>query len=316
MVDSFTTYIIREEYEKYKQLGDPISNISDFIDWERFRKIISPLYNDNKTDGGRPHFDEIIMIKALVLQHLYGLSDYELESNIYDRMSFRHFLGFPDTIPDRSKIWLFRERLINNNCLDLIWEELQQQIDNLGFGIQSGVIQDATFITSDPGHAKKDKPRGDEALTRRSKDGTWCKKGNSTYFGYKMYTLVDKDFLIIREVATTTASVHDSKIDLSEPGQTVYHDKGYFGVKPKASMDKTMHRATRDHPLSCKEKRRNKAISRVRSLGELPYAVMKRLFKAGHVLVTTIERVHAKNIFSCFSYNLYRLTSIHKTMSE
>lgn len=315
-MDNFTTFLFRGEYDKYKELGDPISNIGDSIDWERFRDIISPLYNDNKTDGGRPHFDEIVMIKALVLQQLYGLSDYDLERSMYDRISFRHFLGFPEKIPDRSTIWLFRERLINNNCLDLIWKELQQQIDNLGFGIKRGVIQDATFITSDPGHAQKDKPRGDEALTRRSKDGTWCKKGNKAYFGFKMHTLVDNIFLLVRKVVTTTASVHDSRIDLSEPGQTVYRDKGYFGVKPKASMDKTMHRATRDHPLSCKEKRRNKAISRVRSLGELPYAVMKRLFKAGHVLVTTIERVHAKNIFSCFSYNLYRLKSIHKTMPE
>ncbi|MBP9008667.1 MAG: IS5 family transposase [Methanospirillum sp.] len=313
-MDNFSTYIFREEYEKYKKLGDTLSNISDSIDWERFRDLISPLYKDNKIDGGRPHLDEIVMIKTLVLQHLYGLSDYEIERNIYDRMSFRHFLGFPDTIPDRSTIWLFRERLINSNCLDLIWEELQHQIDNLGFGIHRGVIQDATFITTDPGHAKKDKPRGDEALTRRSKEGTWSKKGNNSYFGYKMHTLVDKEFMIIREVGTSTASLHDSQIDLTEPGQTVYRDKGYFGVKPNASMDKTMHRATRDHPLSCKEKRRNKAISRIRSLGELPYAVMKRIFKGGHVLVTTIERVHVKNIFSCFSYNLYRLNSVQKAM--
>ncbi|WP_372238752.1 IS5 family transposase [Methanospirillum purgamenti] len=313
-MDNFSTFIFREEYEKYKKLGDTLSNISDSIDWERFRVIISPLYKDNKNDGGRPHLDEIVMIKTLVLQHLYGLSDYEIERNIYDRMSFRHFLGFPDTIPDRSTIWLFRERLINSNCLDLIWEELQHQIDKLGFGIHRGVIQDATFITTDPGHAKKDKPRGDEALTRRSKEGTWSKKGNNSYFGYKMHTLVDKEFMIIREVGTSTASLHDSQIDLTEPGQTVYRDKGYFGVKPNASMDKTMHRATRDHPLSCKEKRRNKAISRIRSLGELPYAVMKRIFKGGHVLVTTIERVHVKNIFSCFSYNLYRLKSVQKAM--
>ena len=313
-MDNFSTYIFREEYKKYKKLGDTLSKISDSIDWERFRELISPLYKDNKIDGGRPHLDEIVMIKTLVLQHLYGLSDYEIERNIYDRMSFRHFLGFPDTIPDRSTIWLFRERLINSNCLDLIWEELQHQIDNLGFGIHRGVIQDATFITTDPGHAKKDKPRGDEALTRRSKEGTWSKKGNNSYFGYKMHTLVDKEFMIIREVGTSTASLHDSQIDLTEPGQTVYRDKGYFGVKPNASMDITMHRATRDHPLSCKEKRRNKTISRIRSLGELPYAVMKRIFKGGHVLVTTIERVHVKNIFSCFSYNLYRLNSVQKAM--
>jgi IS5 family transposase len=38
------------------------------------------------------------------------------------------------------------------------------------------MIQDATFINSDPGYAKADKPRGDEAKTRKSKDGTGKKK--------------------------------------------------------------------------------------------------------------------------------------------
>ena len=313
-MDNFNTFIFREEYQIIKGLGDTLSNISDSIDWERFRDIISPLYKDNKEDGGRPHLDEILMIKTLVLQHLYGLSDYEIERNIYDRISFRHFLGFPDRIPDRSTIWLFRERLTKSNFLELIWEELQHQLDDLGFSIQRGVMQDASFITSDPGHAKKDKPRGSGALTRRSKEGTWSKKGNNSFFGFKMHTLVDKDFLFIREIETTTASVHDNKIDLSKPGQTVYRDKGYFGVKPNASMDKTMHRASRNHPLNCKENRRNKAISRIRSLVELPYAVMKRVFKNGHVLVTTIERVHIKNVFSCFAFNLYRLKSIQKNM--
>ena len=153
-MDNFSTYIFREEYEKYKHLGDSLSNISDSIDWERFREIISPLYKDNKKDGERSHLDKIVMIKTLILQHLYGLSDYEIERNIYDRMSFRHFSGFPDTIPDRLTIWLFRERLIKSDSLDLIWKELQNQIDKMGFGIQRGVIQDATFITTDPGHAK------------------------------------------------------------------------------------------------------------------------------------------------------------------
>ena len=64
-MDNFSTYIFREEYEKYKKLGDTLSNISDSIDWERFRDLISPLYKDNKIDGGRPHLDEIVMIKTL-----------------------------------------------------------------------------------------------------------------------------------------------------------------------------------------------------------------------------------------------------------
>jgi len=123
-----------------------------------------------------------------------------------------------------------------------------------GLTIRRGVIQDATFITADYGHAKADTLRGDQARTRRSRDSTWAKKGKKSTFGYKLHTLIDREWQLIRRLATTTASLHDSRIDLSKPGETVYMDKGYFGVKPAASMDNTMHRAVRSHPLSIKEK--------------------------------------------------------------
>ena len=59
-------------------------------------------------------------------------------------------------------------------------------------------------------------------------------------------------------------------------------------------MDKTIHRATRGHPLSIKENRWNKAISRTQSLVERPFAVLKRTFEAGHLMVTTVARVRVK----------------------
>ena len=200
--------------------------------------------------------------------------------------------------------------------LDELWTDLQQQLDARGLTIRRGVIQGATFITADSGHVKADTPRGDQARTRRSRDGTWAKKGKKSTFGYKLHTLIDKEWQLIRRLATTTASLHDSRIDLLKPGETVYRDKGYFGVKPAASMDKTMHRAVRNHPLSIKENRRNRAISRTRALVERPYAVIKRYFGAGHVLVTTVARVHLATMFACFSYNLLHLCTIQRTISH
>jgi hypothetical protein len=43
-----------------------------------------------------------------------------------------------------------------------------------------------------------------------------------SYFGFKLHTKEDCDFGLIRSLQTTTASVHDSKIDLSEKGEVVY----------------------------------------------------------------------------------------------
>jgi transposase, IS5 family len=128
----------------------------------------------------------------------------------------------------------------------LVWEELQRQLDAKGLSIKKGTIQDATFIEADPGKSKK--LRGDDAKTRRSKDGTWAKKGDELHFGFKLHSKVDIDYGLIRDIETTTASLHDApvalelsqifnlghnQVDLSIEGEAVLRYKGYLGVQPK-----------------------------------------------------------------------------------
>ena len=69
----------------------------------------------------------IIMFKMLVLQHLFNLSDGELEFQVNDRRSFEEFvgLGVMDSIPDATTVWLFRERLRQAG----VTEELFQKFD-------------------------------------------------------------------------------------------------------------------------------------------------------------------------------------------
>lgn len=160
--------------------------IESVIDWEAFSLIVGEMYENRSERGGRPNIDEVRMVKLLVLQQWHGLSDPELEKQVTDRISFRKFLVFPAVISDFTTVWYFRERLAETGKDKAIWEELQRQLDSMGLKVKCGVVQDATFITSDPGHAKADTPRGDEAKTRRSKDGTWAKKGSKSFFGYKL----------------------------------------------------------------------------------------------------------------------------------
>ncbi len=81
-------------------------------------------------------------------------------------------------------------------------------------------------------------PRGvNPARTRRSHDGTWAKKGSKSQFWYKLHTLIGKDWQLI------------SQIDLSRIGEMIYCDKGCFGMKPRASIDKTMRGAVRGRPF-------------------------------------------------------------------
>ena len=267
------------------------------------------MYHNKSEKGGRPNCDVILMFKILILQQWFGLNDLEVERQMADRISFMSFLGFPNPSPDSRTIWLFKERMAETGMDKVVWAELQRQLDAMGLRVKRGTMQDATFIEAD--HGSSNKPRGDEAKTRRSKDGTWAKKGDETHFGYKFHQKTDIDYCLIREIATTTASLHDSQIDLSVEGEPVFRDRGYFGAKAKG-IDFTMKRRTTEKPLDELDKERNRLISKVRSPGERPHAVIKRIFNSGRVLVTTVRRVSVKMMVTAFAFNLYQLCTLKK----
>jgi IS5 family transposase len=52
-------------------------------------------------------------------------------------------------------------------------------------------------------------------------------KNGKSHYGYKLHTIMDTDYDLIRRIDTTTANVHDSHVDLSEEGEVVYRDRGY-----------------------------------------------------------------------------------------
>jgi IS5 family transposase len=306
-MDSFTTWVLRGL--SVNQEKSRLSQISGLIDWDPFRLILEEMYTNKTERGGRPNCDVILMFKILIIQQWYGMSDLEVERQMADRISFMSFLGFPDPFPDSRTIWLFRERLAQTGKDKLVWSELQRQLDDLGLKVRRGIVQDATFIESDPGSTKK--PRGDESKTRRNRDGTWAKKGSEIHFGYKLHQTTDVDYCLIRDLETSTASMHDSQVDLSIPGVPVFRDRGYFGVKPKG-IDFTMTRRTKGTHLSELDVERNRFISTHRAPGERPHAVIKRIFNAGRTLVTTIKRVHVKMVVTAFAFNLYQLCTLKK----
>ena len=63
----------------------------------------------DRSKGGRPPFDHVLMFKTLVLQASHSLSDERTEYLIRDRLSFVRFLGLG--LADANTIWTFREAL-------------------------------------------------------------------------------------------------------------------------------------------------------------------------------------------------------------
>jgi len=86
----------------------------------------------------------------------------------------------------------------------------------------------------------------------------------------------------------------------------VYRGKGYRGVEPRG-WNASMRRGARGHPLCVWDRLRNKRISRKRCPGERPFAVFKRVFGSGHVLVTSLPRVRVKMVFACLCLNMIQL---------
>lgn len=107
----------------------------------------------------------------------------------------------------------------------------------------------------------------------------------------------------MKELAVTTARVHDGAIDLAAADEVVYRDKGYTGIPTKAKGNATMKRGN----LSVQEKLRNKRIQKKRSQGEHPFATVQRALKGGSTKLTTISRVFVQQAFVFMAYNLFRL---------
>jgi IS5 family transposase len=162
--------------EKYRQyfVNDPLAFAKESIDWNAFAPLLNDLYHNESEKGGRPNIPVKTMVKVLYLQSLYNLADEQAEKKIHDRISFMNFLDYPDQYPDARTIWLFRERLSKTGRDRIIWNELQRQLESKNIRVKKGSAQDATFITSDPGHVKHDEPRS-EGKARRSKDGSFTK---------------------------------------------------------------------------------------------------------------------------------------------
>jgi len=57
---SFSSYPFRKAYKKIHKLGDRLAKIEPLTDWEAFRPIIQPLYDNKTPKGGRPNIDEVM----------------------------------------------------------------------------------------------------------------------------------------------------------------------------------------------------------------------------------------------------------------
>jgi IS5 family transposase len=265
---------------RYKQTkaGTFLERANEVIDFSFTDTIFKKLFNG---EVGRKPYDSRLMFRILLLQQWYGLSDAQAEEQIYDRESYKEFLGInmDDYIPDETTICNFRNALVKHNLEELFFDEVQRQLFANGVAIRKGRIIDATIVETPKG--RKDKETGGNS---RDTEAGFTKKNGKTYHGYKGHTATDTKGNFIMKVFVSTATDHDSihkdKL-LTGDEDAVFGDSAYINKEMKKAFRKQgkfygmVERATRNHPLSSSQKKRNRKLSSVRCRVEHVFAELK-----------------------------------------
>jgi transposase len=121
--------------------------IDGLIDWSRIAAIVSVVHS---AETGRPPYAPLSMVKALLLQQWYGLSDPGLEEALMDRVSFRRFCGFALDVnaPDETTLCRFRNALKTAGLGDALFAEINRQLEAGNFMVTAGTLIDATLMAS------------------------------------------------------------------------------------------------------------------------------------------------------------------------
>lgn len=327
---------LQARLDKISDNGDPLRAINEVVPWEMFRPELENIRETNhepKSAAGRKPYDRVLLLKMLILQSLYNLSDDQLEQQTLDRLSFHRFLGLNmgDRVPDSKTIWLFRESLNRDDRARRLFEKFESYLSLKGLKARKGQIIDATVIKVPAQHntpaenkaikeGRAEEVREQWSETKNSQkdtDARWGKKGGQSFFGYKQHSNVDVKHKLIRKYTVTSAEVHDSQqsselLDEDNTNRDVYGDSAYHSqdfldkLERDGFRDRLNRKAGRNKPLTEKQKQGNRTKSRIRCRVEHVFGAMKQ--RCGAVMVRSMGLVRAATKIGlyCLTYNMSR----------
>ena len=204
-----------------------LERIAALVDWAAFARLLGEVY---AAPVGRPSYGPVVLMKCLLLQQWYRLSDPGLEEALSDRLSFRRFVGLAlaDPVPDHSTLSRLRGELSRRGLAEPLLAEVNRQLDARGLMVKSGTLIDASLVAADCRRPKKDEP----VAQRSDRDASWNAMPEKPLFGYKMHLAVDQGSGLVRQALLTPGHVSDKLpfLDLVQGDeQTVYADRGYDG---------------------------------------------------------------------------------------
>jgi IS5 family transposase len=330
-----TLFESTDQEQLLSKLGNPLESLNELIEWEKFRKRLNKLYPPrDKSKGGRPRMDVVMMFKVLILQQLYNLGDGSMEFQIADRSSFRNFLGIQSIkgVPDEKTIWAYRERLKDSGDLKKLFADFHRRLNKLGLIANKGKVVDATLVKAPIQRNTKEEnqsiKKGDPVkewegkphkIRQKDKDARWVKKHGKSTYGYKDHIKIDRKSKLIDSYAVGTASEHDSQrledlISNADKGQTLYGDSAYrskeiekliSGKKIKSRIHKKSYRK---NPLKEVDQKSNASRSRIRVRVEHIFGHMKKCMGGFEIRSIGIERAKVNIGLKNLAYNIYRST--------
>lgn len=304
----------------------PLLKLDQIIDWQPIQAHLNQhkarYIRDNR---GRPAYAHLCMFKAILLGQWHSLSDPELEHSILTRIDFNLFCGFDEmAIPDHSTLCRYRNWLAQNHLLEELLSLINREPAQKGLKVKNAqtAVIDATIIETAGGKQRQAIETDHEgqiiAHTTPSKDSDarWIKKDGRYRLGYKQHTRSDAEGYI-EKVYATAANAHECKhlsplLKGLRKGVKVYADKGYSSkdnrvvLSRKRLLDGIMEKAHRGSPLSEAQKKRNKALSKVRYVVEQSFGTLHRKFRYSRASYFGVEKVTAQCRLKAICLNLLK----------
>jgi len=295
--------------------NERLDRISKVLDWSRVERLVSGVHD---APEGRPSYPPLVMLKALLLQQWYGLSDPRLEEALSDTLSFRRFvgLGLDEGTPDHSTISRFRKLLREAKLDQALFEEVGRQLEDRGLVLKQGTLIDATLVEAQAARPQKEAGGRSEV----DPDADWTKRGGKAHFGYKGHIAVDEISGLIRRTDFTDAKTYESEVAdglVCGDERAVYADKAYehkarrAWLRGKGIKDRIMHRSHKHQAgLPYWQRRRNRLIAPIRAAIERVFGTLKRSYGYTKVRYFSLDANRTQFRLLCIAYNLRRAVAL------
>jgi len=321
-------------YALLSEGGDPLERLSQIVSFEGFRSLLEDaLERKERSLGGRPLVDSVVMFKILVLQSLYNLGDDAAEYLIRDRLSFMRFLGLglADKGPDAKTIWLYREHWTQAGVVEALFDRFDRVLRDEGFLAMGGQLVDASIAWVPVQRNRRDEREAIKSgevpgawkakphqRAQKDVDARWTKKHGKSHFGYKNHVSVDRRHKLVRRYEVTDAAVHDSQLlahllDEANTCPKVWADSAYRSadaerhLKENGFISQVHRRGKRGKPLSKYQGQVNARRSRVRARVEHVFAFQESAMGGKLVRTIGIARARIKIGMMNLVYNMRRL---------